>query len=112
MANQAYPAFDYWLKQKGYPNVFVGTVEGYPTMETILEQLGRSAYTHVELLPMLLVAGDHVQNDMAGETPDSWYNVFTRAGYTVTAHRKGLGEYPSVQALYTQKVRKLMEQED
>ena len=112
MANQAYPAFDYWLKQKGYPNVFVGTVEGYPTMETILEQLGRSAYTHVELLPMLLAAGDHVQNDMAGDAPDSWYNVFTRAGYTVTAHRKGLGEYPAVQALYTQKVRKLMEQED
>ena len=63
--NQAYPAFDYWLKRCGFDNVFVGTVEGYPTLDTLLEQLKERQYQEVVLVPMMLVAGDHAQNDMA-----------------------------------------------
>ncbi|WP_298483909.1 sirohydrochlorin cobaltochelatase [uncultured Ruminococcus sp.] len=108
IANQAYPAFDYWLKRSGYSNVFVGTVEGYPTLDTVLEQLEETAYHEVVLLPMMLVAGDHAQNDMAGEGEDSWKSILTRHGYHVTALLRGLGEYPAVQALYAAHVGEML----
>lgn len=108
MANQAYPAFDYWLKRSGYPNVFVGTVEGYPTLDTVLEQLEETAYHEVVLLPMMLVAGDHAQNDMAGEDEDSWKSILIRHGYRVTVLLQGFGEYPAVQDLYVAHVQEML----
>ena len=107
--NQAYPAFDYWLKRCGFDNVFVGTVEGYPTLDTILEQLKERQYQEVVLVPMMLVAGDHAQNDMAGDEEDSWKSVLTRHGYTVTLQMQGLGAYPAVQALYVAHVQHMLE---
>lgn len=108
--NQAYPAFDYWLKRCGFDNVFVGTVEGYPTLETLLELLKEHSYQEVVLVPMMLVAGDHAQNDMAGDAPDSWKSVLERHGYTVTPQLQGLGAYPAVQALYVEHVRHMLRQ--
>lgn len=107
--NQAYPAFDYWLKRCGFDNVFVGTVEGYPTLDTLLEQLKEQQYQEVVLVPMMLVAGDHAQNDMAGDEEDSWKSVLTRHGYTVTLQMQGLGAYPAVQALYVAHVQHMLE---
>jgi sirohydrochlorin cobaltochelatase len=107
-ANMVYPTFDYCLKRAGYPNAFVGTVEGYPTFETVLEQLEEGHYKHVVLLPMMLVAGDHVQNDMAGKQADSWEQILKQKGYHVTVNLQGLGEYPTVQQLYVQRVRETM----
>ena len=107
--NQAYPAFDYWLKRCGFDNVFVGTVEGYPTLDTLLEQLEERQYQEVVLVPMMLVAGDHAQNDMAGDEEDSWKSVLTRHGYTVTLQMQGLGAYPAVQALYVAHVQHMLE---
>ena len=107
--NQAYPAFDYWLKRCGFDNVFVGTVEGYPTLDTILEQLKERQYQEVVLVPLMLVAGDHAQNDMAGDEEDSWKSVLTRHGYTVTLQMQGLGAYPAVQALYVAHVQHMLE---
>ena len=108
--NQAYPAFDYWLKRCGFDNVFVGTVEGYPTLETLLELLKEHTYQETVLVPMMLVAGDHAQNDMAGDAPDSWKSVLERHGYTVTPQLQGLGAYPAVQALYVEHVRHMLRQ--
>lgn len=110
-ANMVYPAFDYWLKRLGYPNVFVGTVEGYPTLDTVLEQLGEASYSKVVMLPMMLVAGDHAQNDMAGDEEDSWKSVLSRHGYQVTVKLNGFGEYPEVQKLYVQHVREMLEED-
>lgn len=110
-ANMVYPAFDYWLKRLGYPNVFVGTVEGYPTLDTVIEQLKEASYSKVVLLPMMLVAGDHAQNDMAGDEEDSWRSVLSRNGYQVTARLNGFGEYPEVQKLYVQHVREMLKED-
>ena len=108
--NQAYPAFDYWLKRSGFDNVFVGTVEGYPTLETLLELLKEHHYREVVLVPMMLVAGDHAQNDMAGDDSDSWKSVLERYGYIVTPQLQGLGAYPAVQALYIAHTAHMLEQ--
>ena len=108
--NQAYPAFDYWLKRSGFDNVFVGTVEGYPTLVTLLELLKEHHYREVVLVPMMLVAGDHAQNDMAGDDSDSWKSVLERYGYIVTPQLQGLGAYPAVQALYIAHTAHMLEQ--
>lgn len=110
-ANMVYPSFDYWLKRLGYANVFVGTVEGYPTLDTVLEQLSETSYTKVVLLPMMLVAGDHAQNDMAGDEEDSWRSVLSQNGYQVTVKLNGFGEYPEVQKIYVQHLREMLEED-
>lgn len=107
-ANMAYLAFDYWLKQSGYKNAFVATVEGYPTLETVLEQLKKEYYQKIILLPLMLVAGDHIQNDMVGENEFSWKQILKREGYEVIAYLHGLGEYPTVQQLYVQHVHQII----
>lgn len=107
-ANMAYLAFDYWLKQGGYKNAFVATVEGYPTLETVLEQLKKASYQKIILLPLMLVAGDHVQNDVGGENENSWKQILEHKGYEVTVYFHGLGEYPSVQQLYVQHIRQII----
>lgn len=109
-ANMAYPAFDYWLKQSGYPNVFVGTVEGYPTLDTVISQLDRKSYSNVILIPMMLVAGDHVQNDMAGENDNSWKSILIKHGYNVITKLNGLGEYEQLHSLYIQHIYEMIEE--
>ncbi len=108
-ANLVYPAFDNYWKYNGYDNVFVCTVEGYPTIETILAMMHKGNYEKVVLLPMMLVAGDHVHNDMAGDTPDSWKSIFQQHGYMVEVRAKGLGEYETIQALYVNHVQSMLD---
>lgn len=107
-ANMAYPALDNWLKRRGYENAFVGTVEGYPTLDTVLEQLAEMAYTEVVLQPLMVVAGDHAQNDMAGADEDSWKSVLTHRGYAVQVRLMGLGENTAVQNLYVRHLQEIM----
>ena len=89
----------------GYDNVFVGTVEGEPEdtgCEEIIEAVKEAGYKNVILRPLMVVAGDHANNDMAGEDEDSWKSMFEADGSfeTVTAQIAGLGSIPAVQALY------------
>ena len=91
-----------------YP-ALIQAIEGYPTLDTLLEQLKERQYQEVVLVPMMLVAGDHAQNDMAGDEEDSWKSVLTRHGYTVTLQMQGLGAYPAVQALYVAHVQHMLE---
>ena len=89
----------------GYDNVFVGTVEGEPEgtgCEEIMEAVKEAGYKNVILRPLMVVAGDHANNDMAGEDEDSWKSMFEADGSfeTVTAQIAGLGSIPAVQALY------------
>ncbi len=107
-ANIVYPAFDYWLKQMGYCNVFVGTIEGFPTFDNIIALLQKGAYQEVELMPMMLVAGDHAQNDMAGDTPISWKSQLEKMGYAVTVRMEGLGENREIQKLYLSHIQKII----
>ncbi len=104
-ANTVYAAMDYHFKDMGYPHMFLGTVEAYPSSTSVLRLLGSYKPAHVVLAPFMIVAGDHAQNDLAGEDPGSWFHQFERAGYTVSVLLKGLGEYPSIRELFVSHVK-------
>lgn len=86
--------------------VLVGTVEedDAPNLETVLEKLQERRYRHVHLYPLMVVAGDHANNDMYGDEPDSWKAQIEALGISTTGHLSGIGRYKSVQALYIQHV--------
>lgn len=98
-ANTGYAALDYMFRESGYPDIHVGTVEAYPSPEQIIPMLDPAWIKTVHLAPLMIVAGDHAKNDMAGSGDDSWASRFARAGYKVVCHMKGLGEYPGVRRL-------------
>lgn len=99
-ANAAYPALAYVFKDLGYENVVLGTVEGYPTFEEMKKQLDASDKKKVKLLPLMIVAGDHAKNDMAGDDEDSWKNILEADGYEVRYKLQGLGELTKIQELF------------
>lgn len=101
-ANSAYAAMDYMFKEQGFPHIFVGTVEAYPDVSTVLKQLAKTGCRKVLLAPLMVVAGDHATNDMAGDEEDSWKTVFSQAGYQVSTILKGLGEYPDIRSIYVE----------
>lgn len=98
-ANSVYAALDYTFKDKGHKNIFLGTVEAYPSMESIMKLVKEYDPSKVVLAPFMIVAGDHAKNDMAGDDPESWYSQFKNAGYEVEAVIKGLGEYPGIRKI-------------
>ena len=98
-ANAIYAALDYTFKDKGYKNIFLGTVEAYPSMESLMRMVKEYNPSKVILAPFMIVAGDHAKNDMAGGDPESWYSQFKAAGFPVSTVVKGLGEYPGIRRL-------------
>ena len=91
------------MDKLGYENVFVGTVEGEPedtSCEAVIAAVKEAGYTTVVLRPLMVVAGDHANNDMAGADEDSWKTMFEAAGLTVNCQISGLGRIADVQALY------------
>ncbi|MCI9083424.1 MAG: sirohydrochlorin cobaltochelatase [Lachnospiraceae bacterium] len=105
-ANSVYAALDYMLKEMGYPNIFMGTVEAYPDLNTLITQVKKTPAKRVHLCPFMLVAGDHANHDMAGEQEDSWKSLFESAGYQVICHLKGLGEYKEIREIYLEHLKK------
>ena len=101
-ANMVYPAMQTALRLQGHPNVVVATVEGWPTLENAIDELRALGAKRVELRPMMLVAGDHAQNDMAGDDADSWKNRLTAAEFDVHCTVEGLGTLENVQKLYVE----------
>lgn len=77
-------------------NVLLGTVEGHPSLEELLPKLREKKPGKVYLMPFMAVAGDHAQNDMAGDEPDSWKSILKKEGYACEAVLKGTAEYPQV----------------
>lgn len=104
-ANTVYAALDYMFKDMGYPNVFLGTVEAYPSLETLMKLVRAHGAKRVTLAPFMVVAGDHAMNDMSSEDEDSWRSRFEAAGFEVNCVLKGLGEYEGVRRLYVQHVK-------
>lgn len=99
-ANSIYAALDYKFKDMGYPNVFLGTVEAYPSMETLMKLVKAHGAGRVVLAPFMVVAGDHAMNDMSGEDKESWRSRFEAAGFQVRCVLKGLGEYEGIRKIY------------
>ena len=93
------------MQKLGYDNVFIGTVEGEPeetACENIIEAVKEAGYKKVVLRPLMVVAGDHANNDMAGDEEDSWKSMFTDSGAfdSIDCQIAGLGRIGAVQDLY------------
>ena len=95
-SHSSYPAIEYMFRDYGI-NAFVGTVEGYPELEQVIKKLKNRNIKTVDLLPFMLVAGDHAINDMASDEEDSWKTILEKEGFNVKVHVKGLGENPHIQ---------------
>ncbi len=108
-SNSAYPAFEYVLKNMGFGNIFVGTVEGYPSLEEVKMQLKKEKMQKACLVPMMIVAGDHANNDMAGKN-DSWRAELEQEGYPVRYWLKGLGEIREVQDMFVKHVKEAVKE--
>lgn len=102
-SNAVYAKMQGVMDDKGMTNYFIGTVEAEPSLEDIIAKVGEGNYKKVVLRPMMVVAGDHANNDMAAEDdPESWYSQFTAAGYEVSCVLEGLGQVPAIQQLYVE----------
>lgn len=104
LANAAYPALQTALDLLGRKDIYVGTVEGWPGLEDVLRQLEPGGPWRIGLLPLMLVAGDHARNDMAGD----WKSRMEKAGHTVTCTFTGLGQLAWVQKMYQEKLAALL----
>lgn len=105
VAKVSYSQMQTQMENLNYNNVFIGTVEGEPeetACEAVIESIQAAGYRTVVLRPLMVVAGDHANNDMAGEDEDSWRSQFIAAGCfdAVTAQIAGLGGIEAVQQLY------------
>ena len=105
VAKVSYSQMQNQMEKLNYNNVFIGTVEGEPeetACEAVIESVQAAGYRTVILRPLMVVAGDHANNDMAGEDEDSWRSQFIAAGCfdAVTAQIAGLGGIEAVQQLY------------
>ena len=105
-SNMAYAAMDYLAKSKGYEDVFIGTVEAFPDLDEVLAQVQKKGYKKALLTPLMLVAGDHAQNDMAGDDDGSWLQVFLSKGIETSCVLKGLGEYAGIREIYCEHIEK------
>lgn len=100
-ANATYSQVDYMMKARGNKDFHVGTVEGYPTLETVLAQLKANKSKQVTLVPLMFVAGDHAQNDIAVD----WKESLEATGLKVDVRMEGLGQIPEIQDLFIEHVR-------
>lgn len=104
-AKVSYSQMQAQMAELGYDNVFIGTVEGEPedtACEAVIEKVAAAGYQKVVLRPLMVVAGDHANNDMAGDEEDSWKSMFKASGKftSVDTQIAGLGRIPAIQALY------------
>ena len=105
-SNQVYQKMQDRMIAGGYANYYIGTVEAQPDLQAVIEKLGaQKHYQRAVLQPLMVVAGDHANQDMAGEEEDSWKSRLERAGYQVECRIRGLGEVEAIRKLYVAHVR-------
>lgn len=105
-SNSVYTKLQEQLTKDGKENYYIGTVEAEPSLGTIVKALkNKGTYKRVVLEPLMLVAGDHANNDMAGEEDDTWKSVFEKEGYEVECIIEGLGQIPAIQDIYVEHVK-------
>lgn len=108
-SNEVYQKMQDLLTADGHDNYFVGTVEASPSLEDVLAKVKAGSYKRVVLEPLMVVAGDHANNDMAGEEEDSWKTTFEDAGYEVTCLLRGLGENEAIRQIYVEHAQAAMD---
>jgi len=99
MAQSAYSQMAAIL-ERDYGNVFLGTMDAFPGVEEILVQLNKSGIKRIRLMPFLLVAGGHAQEDLAGDGPASWKSIFAKADIQTEVHLKGLAENSRILGIF------------
>ena len=107
VAKVTYSQMQTQMDKLGYKNVFIGTVEGEPeetACEAVIEAVKEAGYTKVVLRPLMVVAGDHANNDMAGDDEDSWKSMFEASGYfdSIDCQISGLGRIEAIEKLYVE----------
>ena len=99
-ADNIYTLFEHVLRDVGYVNTFVGTVEGFLNVDYLIRRLKRRAFRRIYAMPLMVVAGDHACNDLAGEEKDTWNSKLKAAGYETELIVKGLGEIDGIAQIY------------
>ncbi len=109
-SNEVYAKLQEKLTANGFEHYYIGTVEAEPSLDDITAALKEAgSYKKVVLEPLMVVAGDHANNDMAGDEEDSWKTVLTKEGYEVECLIKGLGENEAVRAIYVDHAKAALE---
>ena len=111
-SNGVYAKMQKVLSDMGMANYFIGTVEAEPSVDDVLALVQAGSYKRVVLRPMMVVAGDHANNDMAGDEEDSLKNVLSSKGYNVHCVLKGLGEIDEFRELFVNHVNAAIEGQD
>ena len=106
-AKVSYSQMQTQMNELGYDNVFIGTVEGEPEeteCSNVIDAVAAAGYKKVVIRPLMVVAGDHANNDMAGDEEDSWKSMFTASGNfdSVDCQINGLGGIEDIEAIYVQ----------
>ncbi len=99
-ANTVYEKLQRTFTESGRADYYIATVEASPTILDVMKKMEGKGYRRVVLRPLMVVAGDHACNDMAGDADDAWKTILEKEGYEVTAVLHGLGEDPAIQKIY------------
>lgn len=102
-SNAYYSVIQDRIHTLGMKNVFIYTVEGTPNLEQVIPQLKLHGIKHVTLMPFMMVAGDHANNDMAGAEPDSHKSILEKEGFKVGTYIHGLGENQNIRNLFVER---------
>lgn len=108
-SNKIYTTLQEKLISKNYNDYYIGTVEAQPTFDDVLTMIKEKEYKKIVLKPLMVVAGDHAQNDMAGDEEDSWKSMFESNGYEVECVIKGLAQIKDIRKIYIKHLEELIE---
>lgn len=109
-SNGVYAKMQDMLTADGFDNYYIGTVEATPSLDDVISAMDGKGYTRVVLQPLMVVAGDHANNDMAGDDDDSWKSILSAKGYEVICVLEGLGQIIPIWHIYTDHVTASLEQ--
>ena len=102
-SNAYYAVIQDRIDSMGFQNTYLYTVEGWPNLETVIPQLKEKGIKHVTLMPLMMVAGDHANNDMAGDEPDSHKSILMKEGFTVDTYIHGAGENQLIRDIFAER---------
>lgn len=109
-ANACYSCLQLVFRDKGFDNVFVANVEGYPSLGNVISYIDKNCkFKDIMLIPLMVVAGDHAKNDMAGDDENSWKNILIREGFSTDIYLHGLGELEKFQNIYIEHLENALE---
>lgn len=108
-ANASYVMLRHFLERDlRTKDMYIGTVEGYPELDDLLEEISSSSYQKIKLLPFMVVAGDHATNDMASDEEDSWNTLIKKRGYETSCIVKGLGEFSEFRDIFLHRLEDIL----